>query len=133
MTVLTKTESLDKVLAEMNMRSKKKRARKKFIKQAMQQLETEKDTAAVKAEAPLAETQSATAYAYHKLPVGFMIKTGKQYFPEEAVFRFYYNQNHPEEYKNKDLLTERFQTLVEAASGSTKTSLIEALDQQTSK
>jgi hypothetical protein len=132
-TVLTKTESLDKVLAEMNMRSKKKRARKKFIKQAMQQLETEKTTAAVKAEAPLAETKTATAYAYHKLPVGFMIKTGKQHFPEEAVFRFYYNQNHPEEYKNKDLLTERFQTLVEAASGSTKTSLIEALDQQTSK
>ncbi|SDC82779.1 hypothetical protein SAMN05421663_104238 [Terribacillus halophilus] len=128
MTVLTKTESLDKVLAEMNMRSKKKRARKKFIKQAMQQLATENQTVA--ADTP-AETKA--AYAYDKLPVGFMIKTGKQHFPEEAVFRFYYNQNHPQEYKNKELLTERFQTLVEAATGPTKTSLTEAINQQTSK
>lgn len=129
MTVLTKTESLDKVLAEMNMRSKKKRARKKFIKQAIQQLTSENETAV--AETPLVEKKA--AYAYDKLPVGFMIKIGKQHFSEEAIFRFYYNQNHPQEYKNKELLTERFQTLVEAASGSTKTSLIEALDQQTSK
>ncbi|MFP7168876.1 hypothetical protein [Terribacillus halophilus] len=128
MTELTKTESLDKILAEMNMRSKKKRARKKFIKQAMQQLATENQSVA--ADKP-AETKA--AYAYDKLPVGFMIKTGKQHFPEEAVFRFYYNQNHPQEYKNKELLTERFQTLVEAATGTTKTSLIEAINQQTSK
>ena len=60
------------------------------------------------------------SFDFQRLPVGFMLKLGKQFFEKEQIFRSYYNQNHGEYYKNKELLVSEFKKLVEQADNNIK-------------
>lgn len=80
-----------------------------------------------------APTEETLAIDFTQLPVGFMLKIGKRFFKDEQVIRFYYNQNHPEVYKNKELLTAQLKTLVEQADADAKAEILPLLHEQVSK
>ncbi|WP_026694663.1 hypothetical protein [Peribacillus kribbensis] len=88
-------------------RSKKKRHQKKMLKKAALLVETKdlnkpagdsKAERLHKAEQEIPQLDS--------LPVTFLLKTGKKYFPSANSVRYYYKSSEPEFYKNRDLLQE---------------------------
>lgn len=72
------------------------------------------------------------SFNFEKLPVKFLLSTGKKFFENEKVFRFYYNQNHPEFYKNKELLLAQFKELTLNADSSLKSELLPLIKGQLS-
>ena len=145
----------EQIFASMNVTTKNKRIRNKFVKLAVTRLvesmnvvsiptptETVVEKMVVSAEAvekiekPQSEVlvmEMTETLPFNKLAVGFMLKVGKQFFGSEQVFRSYYNQKHEEYYKNKDLLLSTFQTLVEGADSATYTEIESLIQSQLSK
>lgn len=143
----------EQIFASMNVTTKNKRIRNKFVKLAVTRLVENMKVVSIPTK-PVVEKMAVSAEAvekiekpqsevlvmemtetlpFNKLAVGFVLKVGKQFFGNEQVFRSYYNQKHEEYYKNKELLLSTFQTLVEGADSATYNEIESLIQSQLSK
>lgn len=132
-------QKFEQILTEMNYKSKKKRIRKKILKLAVIELfefskseNTNKvNTNNFKTENPNVKDVT-ESFDVNKLPISFVLKVGKRFFENEQVFRFYYNQNHPEFYKNKELLLKQFKNLIKESDGKLQSEIHPLIKEQLS-
>ncbi|PGK52468.1 hypothetical protein CN918_32305 [Priestia megaterium] len=118
------SEEFTAFLANQRFGTKNKRTKKKLVKEALNRLPSlpkqPTSSSSVHRKVNKANVNEAedvtTTFDFSQLPVSFILKAGKQYFQEEKVFRFYYNQNHPEYYKNKEVLVSQFELLINRAT-----------------
>lgn len=126
------------VFHTLNVKSKKKRIRKKVLKRAVAlvnviedqpkqetnviaQVSTSKNekvqevstseviqNVAIQEEITQ-EVSSQVSFNFKKTPVTLLLKIGKQFLSNENVVKYYYNVNHEEFYKNKELLVNVFE------------------------
>jgi len=117
------SEEFTKFLVKQRISTKNKRTQKKIIKQALSSLPNLSFNSSLnyiirseKKQTVLKNAEDITnTFDFTRLSVSFMLKIGKQFFQEEKIFRYYYNQNHPECYKNKNSLVGHFKELVSEA------------------
>ncbi|MCU7666783.1 hypothetical protein [Bacillus thuringiensis] len=124
------------VFHTLNVKSKKKRIRKKVLKRAVAlvnviedqpetnviaQVSTTKNEKVQEAstsevirnvaiqEEITQEESSQVSFNFKKTPVTLLLKIGKRFLGEKNVVKYYYNANHEEFYKNKELLVNVFE------------------------
>ena len=91
------------ILNDLRVKSKKKRIRQKALKRVIVLInDIEQKTITDVEETNISEKQF--KFNLTQVPMMFLLKIGKKYFENESIFKFYYNENHKEYYKNKKLL-----------------------------
>lgn len=124
------------VVNQLNIKSKKKRVRKKALKKAIALV----NVIEIPEEKPEAVSSTANPHLLKlkeiqldKMPVTLLLKLGKQYLRDESIVKHYYNANEVEFYKNKQMLVNMFDSKIPMLSSLEQEEIVSILFEQQKK
>lgn len=110
--------------SKFQIRSKKKRIRKKFCKKISAQLAEMEKSLQSEEESSVGVHQEID---FSTLPITFILELGREYFNELDVVKSYYTKSKEEYYKNKALLFKEMNEAIHAESAAVRNEVIEKI------